>query len=130
MSVDDFHYDADYKILICKKHKKAVKGLDRHLKDAHGLRKRKDRQPLIDHYTQFILARPEDVATPPTNSPPFQALREPILAYLYNGYTHISTSRKAIRGHCNKEYGWRYSEETLVYWTGVHIQSFFEGFYQ
>ncbi len=69
LSVYHFYYDAHYKIVICKKHKKAVKGLDRHRKDAHGLRKRKERQPLLDHYAQFPLARPEDVATPPTNSP-------------------------------------------------------------
>jgi hypothetical protein len=50
LSVDDFYYNADYKILIYKKYKKAVKGLDRHLKDAYGLRKRKDRQPFIDYY--------------------------------------------------------------------------------
>lgn len=90
--------------MICKKHKRAVKGLDRHLKDTHRLRKRKERQLLLDHYTRFTLARLEDVATLPTNGPPFKALGDPILAYLYNDYTHISASRKAICGHYNKTY--------------------------
>jgi hypothetical protein len=41
-TTNDFHYESEYKVLICKVHKKAVKGLERHLKDAHGLRRRKE----------------------------------------------------------------------------------------
>jgi hypothetical protein len=91
-------------VLICKTHKQAIKSLDRHLRDAHDLRKKKERQPLLNYYTRFALIRPEDVATPLTNRPPFKALGDPILAYLYNKCTRISASRKAIRGHCNKEH--------------------------
>jgi hypothetical protein len=95
-TADDFHYEAEYKVLICKIHKRAVKHLDGHLRDAHDLRKKKERQPLLDHYARFALARPEDVATPPTNGLLFKALGDPIFAYLCNGCTYISTSRKAI----------------------------------
>ena len=129
-TVDDFYYETEYKVLICKIYKRVVKSLDRHLRDAHNLRKKKERQPLLDHYARFEFTTLEDVATPPTNGPPFKALRDPILAYLCNGYTHMSTSRKAIRGHYNKKHDWRYSKGAPVYWTEVYIQSFFEGFYQ
>lgn len=103
-TVDDFYYKAEYKVLICTTHKRAVKSLDRHLRDAHDLRKKKERQPLLDHYARFELATPEDVTTPPTNGPLFKALGDPILAYLCNGCTHMSTSRKSIRGHYNKKH--------------------------
>jgi len=102
-------------VLICKKHKQAVKGLERHLKDAHGLRKRKERQPLVNHYAELTLAKPEDVATPPTNRPLFKSLRHPQRAYQCNSCSYISTSHKAIRGHYNKKHQWRYSKETPVH---------------
>lgn len=127
---DDFFYDPEFKLLICKKHKSGIKGLDRHLKDAHGLRKKKERQSLLDHFAQFDLVRPQEVATPSANSPPFKALGEPNLAYLCKDCSHLSTSHKAIRGHCNKEHKWRHSVDVPVYWTKVYVQSFFEGFYQ
>jgi hypothetical protein len=37
---DEFHYEPDYQVLICRHHKQAVKGLKRHLEDAHGLKKK------------------------------------------------------------------------------------------
>jgi hypothetical protein len=43
---DQFHYEAAYKVLICREHKLAVKGLARHLKDAHDLRSKVERQPI------------------------------------------------------------------------------------
>jgi hypothetical protein len=103
-TIDDFYYKAEYKVLICKKHKQAVKGLERHLKDAHRLRKRKERRLLVDHYAELTLANPKDVATPSTNGPPFKSLGDPDLAYQCSRCSHISTSRKAIRGHYNKEH--------------------------
>jgi hypothetical protein len=103
-TVDDFYYETEYKVLIYKIYKRVVKSLDRHLRDAHNLRKKKERQPLLDHYARFEFAILEDVATLPINRPLFKALRDPILAYLCNGCTHMSISRKAIRGHCNKKH--------------------------
>jgi hypothetical protein len=80
-TTDDFYYKAKYKVLICKKHKQAVKGLERHLKDAYGLRKRKERQPLVNHYAELTLANPKDVATLLTNRPLFKSLGDLDLAY-------------------------------------------------
>jgi hypothetical protein len=42
-TVDDFYYKTEYKVLICKIYKQVVKSLDRHLRDAHNLRKKKER---------------------------------------------------------------------------------------
>lgn len=98
-----FHYDAEYKVLICKIHKRAVRGLSKHLNDAHGIRTQKERRPFVDHFAGCVLAKPSDVAIPPTKGPPFEALGEPNLAYKCTDYSHISISRKAMRGHCNKK---------------------------
>ena len=103
-TVDDFYYKTEYKVLIYKIYKRAVKSLDRHLKDAHNLRKKKERQPLLNHYTKFKFIILEDVTTLPTNRPLFKALKDLILAYLYNSCTHMSISRKTIRRHCNKKH--------------------------
>ncbi len=63
-TTDDFYYEPKYKLLICKKHKRAVQSLDGHLRDAHGLKKKKERLPLLDRYKALLLAKPEDVLTP------------------------------------------------------------------
>ncbi|KFY96398.1 hypothetical protein V500_02459 [Pseudogymnoascus sp. VKM F-4518 (FW-2643)] len=129
-TIDDFQYLAEYGIIICKTHKRAVKGLDRHLNDAHEIRTQKERQPIVNHYARCVLAKPNDVATPLTQGPPFEALGEPQLAYECDDCSHISISHKAIRGHCNKKHEWRFSEQTPTNWTKVTVQSFFEGFNQ
>ena len=41
-TTDDFYYKSEYKVLICKVYKKAIKGLERYLKDAYRLRRRKE----------------------------------------------------------------------------------------
>jgi hypothetical protein len=115
VTTNDFYYEAEYKVLICKKHKQAVKGLERHLKDVHRLRKRKERQLLVDHYAELTLAKPEDVVTPLTNRSSFKSLGHPQCTYQCNSCSHISTSHKAIHRHCNKKHQWRYSEETPVH---------------
>ena len=77
---NNFQYNPEYKVLICKKCKHAVRGLETHLEDAHRLKK-KERQPLLDHYSTLLLVKPEDVYTPPPNRRPFKALRDPIPAF-------------------------------------------------
>ena len=84
--------------------------MDRHIHDAHGIRTQKERRPLVDHFAGCVLAKPSDVAIPPTKGPPFEALGEPKLAYECDDCSHISISYKAIRGHGNKKHQWRYSE--------------------
>ena len=49
-SDDDFQYNPEYKVLICKKCKHTVKGLETHLEDAYRLKK-KERRPLLNRYS-------------------------------------------------------------------------------
>jgi hypothetical protein len=126
---DDFYYEPNYKVLICKKHKQAVKGLDTHLREVHRLTK-KERRLLVDRFAMLTLAKPNDVITPLKNRPLFKALRDPVLAYQCNSCSQISTNWKTIQRHCNKKHQWCYSKETLAHWIEVQVQSFFEGFHQ
>ena len=68
-------------MLICKKHKQAVKGLKKYLKDAYRLKKKKEKQLLVDYYAKLTLANPKDVATLLTNRPLFKLLGDLDLAY-------------------------------------------------
>ena len=129
VTTDNFYYDPDYKVLICKKCKHAIRGLETHLEDAHGLKK-KDRQPLLKHFSSLFLAKPEDVHTPPSNGPLFDALGDPISAFQCMDCNHISTNRKSMQGHCNKTHQWHYSKDDPIHWTEVHVQTFFLGFHQ
>jgi hypothetical protein len=97
-------------VVLCKKCKQAIRGLETHLEDTHRLKK-KERLPLLDRYNSFLLAKPEDVHTPLSNGPPFKALRDPISAFQSIEYNHISINRKSIQGHYNKAHKWHYSKE-------------------
>jgi hypothetical protein len=126
---DDFQYNPEYKVLICKKCKHAIRGLETHLEDAHGLKK-KERRPLLDRYSTLLLAKPEDVYTPPSNGPPFEALGDLIPVFQCVECNHISINRKSMQGHCNKAHEWRYLKEDPTHWTAVYVQTFFIKFHQ
>jgi len=51
---DEFYYEADYHVLICKTHGLGVVGLEKHLKDKHGLLK-KERQPILERYAGLAI---------------------------------------------------------------------------
>jgi hypothetical protein len=67
-------------VLICKKCKHVVKGLETHLEDAHGLKK-KERRPLLNRYNTLLLTKLEDVHTLLLNGRPFKALGDLISAF-------------------------------------------------
>lgn len=127
-TIDDiFYYEANYKVLICKHHGLAVVGLNGHLKDAHNLRKKKDRQPFLDRFAEVALAKPADVALPPMNGPPFAALKKPARAFSCIDCGRLSTNRSAMRGHCNTEHNWYVTKADRTHWIEVMVQTFFEG---
>jgi hypothetical protein len=67
-------------VLIYKKYKHIIRGLETHLEDAYKLKK-KERRPLLDRYSTLLLIKPEDVYTPLFNKRPFKALKDLIPAF-------------------------------------------------
>jgi hypothetical protein len=65
--------------------------------DKYGLLK-KERQPILERYTGLLITKPQDVALPPMNGPPFGALREPTPGFCCIDCGHISTNQKSMRG--------------------------------
>lgn len=114
-------------MLICKYHGLAVVGLNGHLKDAHNLRKKKDRQPFLDRFAGLEIAKPADVVLPPTNGPPFATLRNPARAFSCIDCGHLSTNYQAIRQHCSKDHNWYVTTADRTHWIEVMVQTFFEG---
>jgi hypothetical protein len=101
-------------MLICREHKQAVKGLDRHLKDAYGLKTKKEQQAILDQYSPFVLLLPKDVLLSPKNCTPFKALRKLLNRFLCS-YKHILINYKSIQGHCNTEHYWQVSKADPTY---------------
>jgi hypothetical protein len=77
---DDFQYNPEYKVLICKKYKQAIKGFEIHLEDAYGLKK-KERRLLLNRYNSLFLVKLKDVYTLLSYKLPFEALRDLIFAF-------------------------------------------------
>jgi hypothetical protein len=97
-----FHYDTNYKVLICEYYRVAVVGLNGHLKDAHNLYRKDERQPILDQYTGLVLVEPCNITTLLLNGLPFEALRKPARVFHYDDCSNILRSQKAIQGHCNR----------------------------
>jgi hypothetical protein len=123
----EFYYDAHYQVLICKYHGLAVVGLNGHLKDAHGLRQKKERRPILDRYAGLALAKPREVGIPSPNGPPFEALRKPARAFSCEDCGRLLKNRNAIREHCNVEHDWYVSPSDRTHWFEVMVQTFFGG---
>ena len=105
----------------------AVIGLDRHLKDAHNLRKKRERQPFLDRYSGLVCAKPQDVALPKPNGPPFDALKGPMTGLSCVDCGHLLTQKKGMQEHCNKTDEWYVSKRDPTHWNHVLIQTFFGG---
>ena len=125
---EPFSYEPQYKVLICKKHQHAVRGLETHLRKAHGLNKI-ERAPIITRYDALSLLDPKQVPLPPADGPPFEALGIPIKGFLCQTCDRISVNRKSMQGHCNS-HGWKFSPENPIHWTEVWVQTFFRNCYQ
>jgi hypothetical protein len=67
---DTFEYITEYEVLICTLHRTAVQGLQTHLRDTHGLDKKR-RAPLLQKYGSLSLRRPKDVRLPTLGGAPF-----------------------------------------------------------
>ncbi|KAH7020668.1 hypothetical protein B0J12DRAFT_746545 [Macrophomina phaseolina] len=124
---DALHYEPDFKVLICKEHRYAVRNLDQLLRDAH-LVTAKDRRAIVEKYAGLALARPEEVQLPPPLEPPLDALGRSVDALLcaQTGCGFISVSADGMRKHCKREHGlgWSRRKEAELA-LRVKAQSFF-----
>jgi hypothetical protein len=98
----EFHYNEHYKVLICKYHGLAVVGLDWHLKDAHNLRAKRERQLFLDQYSGLVQAKPGVIALPPPNRPLIEALKEPIKCLSCTDCGYLLTGEKGMQEHGNR----------------------------
>ena len=124
---DTFHYDADYKVLICKYHGQGVVGFERHLKDAHNIRNKRDRLPFLERFAGLEIAKPQDVVLPPMNGPPFKALKAPVIGFSCIKCGHLFGALKGMQRHCNTEHNWHVSKQDPIHWQEVMVQTFFRG---
>jgi len=113
--------------LFCRKHRTGIRSLEGHLKDAHGLRTKKERQPILDCYASLVLLHPKVVRQPPHNCTPFEALGDPIDGWQCSDSdcNHISVNYKSMRGHCNTVHNWQVSKDERTHWRKVQVQTFF-----
>ena len=120
-----FQYNAEYQVLFCSEHQQAVKALDWHLKDSHGIRKKKECQPILDQYSSYVLLPPKDVRQPPAGCEPFDVLGKPLDGFECIECRHISINHTAIRRHCNIDHHWFVSKDEPTHWNVVKVQTFF-----
>jgi hypothetical protein len=124
------HYNAEYKVLICREHRYAVRGLYAHLQQQHAVATKVQRI-LCERYGSLALVEPKDVRLPPLG-PPINELRPPVdvLRCAEPGCGHTSIALAAIRQHCNSVHKWRAAVQGDTYWTRIKAQTFFAGSWQ
>jgi len=124
---DDFlHYEADYKVLICKEHGYALRSLSTHLCDQHSI-PAKARKVIVEKYESYALLGPKDISLPPFFQSPFEALAALVKAFLCDEKecSFISKNCGKIARHCNQVHGWKSGKKDREHWTNVQVQTFF-----
>jgi hypothetical protein len=134
-----------YGVLICRAHSCAVYGLNKHLKQHHGM-PAAERRALLTSYEDFNIPPPAEVAQPAPYGPPIDALWPAQDAFLCRGSHNtdsdgavcdfISTSRAKMHQHINQQHSvkltrWStpatasYEEHAAQLWQPVNVQTFF-----
>ena len=147
-----FVYVPQYSVLVCRKHRCAIYGLDEHLKRHHPHTPISQRRELLTLYEHLHRVPPADVTLPAPHGPPIDALQPAQDAFLCicssTSSSHsnsdansavcsfISTSRAKMRQHINQQHQvkltrWSstaaasYAEHAAQLWQPVKVQTFF-----
>jgi superfamily II DNA helicase RecQ len=124
---DQLRYLPAYQVIICKDHG-AVRSWASHLKDSHKISSKKRKALDEEHNISSLqVANPRDIALPPPNQPPIQALGPPLPAFACShlGCDYITTDRKNIRRHYNQTHNWISSPQDRQPWACIQAQTFF-----
>jgi len=115
-----------YMVLVCSEHATGIRNLNTHLRDHHAT-SAKERKAIVEKYSCFQVKRPEEANLPRPMGLPFKVLGEPL-----NGFRcakedceKITISVEALRMHCKKEHGLRWTGDTSRLYTKVKVQTFF-----
>jgi hypothetical protein len=149
-----FTYYEPYQVLLCREHCCAVYGLDKHLKQQHGMPAVK-RRALLATYKGINLLPPAEVAQPAPYGPPIDALgpaHDAFLCYCSSSSSSASSSnnrdsnsaacgfitisRAKMQQHVNQQHSikltrWSspaaalYRDHAAQLWKPVKVQSFF-----
>jgi hypothetical protein len=115
----------EYGVLICIRHRYAVRNLSFHLQEYHT-GNAKERSAILELFCRYPIREPRDVTLPVPLGAPFASLGKPVSAFICQEpeCQYISISRKGIRLHCNLQrgsertgikYGYKHSSNRQVY---------------
>jgi hypothetical protein len=121
------HWLPEHSVIVCSVHKYAMRNVATHLRDSHCGTK-KQRQAVVDAYSQFITCDPKNVLLPSPLGLPLNVLGRPLLAFICEEpeCERISISRDEMRKHCNTTHDWKSSKEDREHWHHVWVQTFFK----
>ena len=123
---DLLHYEAPYKVLVCKYHQYALQNLRNHLRTEHS-GTAKEKEAVANKYAGLEILKPAEVPLPSPLQQPIESLGKPRDAFICDeeecGY--ITVSRDEIRKHCNKKHDWRSTKDDREHWHQVYVQTFF-----
>lgn len=124
-AIASLEYLAKHHVLVCKEHGYAVRNLKTYLDRDHSYPTAVKRA-VLTHFSNTPLIAPEAAPLPEPNGPPFECLREPVRAFLYDGdedgsYGTITTRRDGIAKHCNTAYRWHSAVGDREHWREVFV---------
>ena len=101
-----------------------------HLADTHSDLDLKTRKAIVSEYLGLQINRPPNYNFQfgPRNSIPAidgLTIRNGFACKNYEKCGYLTTSRKAVRVHCNDEHDWAWTKADPVHWTEVKLQTFF-----
>jgi hypothetical protein len=97
------HWLPEHRVIICSVHQYAIRNVATHLRDSH-CRTKKQRQAVVDAYSEFMICDAKDVVLPSPLGSPLDILGRPLLAFICEEpeCERISINRDEMRKHCNR----------------------------
>ena len=119
-------YNAQHKVLICKKHENGITDVDRHFRGTgHENMTTKTRLAIRVATQHLELTNLQDIVIPSANSFPIEGLEVVKNGAKCKECGHLAGTIDTMENHCRNKHNWKTKDGSM--WTQQAVQTFFQG---
>jgi hypothetical protein len=125
--LDIIVYLSNYRVLVCKEHKTAIRNLDAHLRDHHAIPGTRRREILEGYNYCTWIQEPQEINHPAPLSLPIQELGAPLdaLQCVEEECYFVTVNIDRLRKHRKSAYSLPWSSKGSAPYQKVKVQTFF-----
>lgn len=120
-----FAYVEAHKVLVCREHATAMRNVDAHLREHHGVQAKERRRILEKYSGLFIETDPDKIVLPSLSSPIAALAVLDGFRCAQEGCAHMTINKNGMKQHWNKAHGRKWTNKGEGAFTAVKMQTFF-----